>query len=379
MKELFFELIRVATGRQGCLSRTPSAEEWAQMFAIAEKHALVGVCYGGLLKLGSQELRPPLELLYQWIGAAQQIVERNKVVNRQCLTLQRRLQKDGFRSCILKGQGNARLYKNEKHNSDTPLSLLRQSGDIDVWVKGGFDRVLRYVQGISPTEEVNEQHVHLDVFRDTEVEVHFTPSRLANRWLDRRLQRWFTMETDRQIQHTVKFGDGTITVPTTDFNLVYQLLHIYRHLFSEGIGLRQLMDYYVLLTASSLTHDECDYVRQQVHRFGLDRFAAAVMWILGRVFGMEETMMLWKPDKRCGQFLLNEVMQMGNFGHGDERFRLSSEDSHLKRYWQMVKSKWRFVSYFPSETLWQPIDTLIRFFELKRLKRRARKLKNQTI
>ena len=338
-QELLFELLQIAVGREESLSHTPTTDEWQELFHLAEKHALLGVCFAGLQRLDTPEQRPPQKLLYQWIGIGQQIQERNKTVNRQCLTLQRRLQKDGLCCCMLKGQGNALMYG----ILDPQLALLRQSGDIDAWVEGGFQRVLRYVQGISPTDEVNEQHVHLDVFRDTEVEVHFTPSRLANRRRDRRLQRWFAGETDRQMKHAVAFGDGEMVMPTNDFNMVYQMLHIYRHLFSEGIGLRQLMDYYVLLSASRLTREECDAVRYQVHRFGMNRFAAALMWVLGDVFHLEETMMPWKPDGRSGRFLLDEVMQMGNFGQGDDRFRLDSSDSHLHRYWLMVKSKWRFV------------------------------------
>lgn len=51
MEELFFDLIRVAIGRQGCLSRTPSAAEWATLYDIAEKQALLGVCFAALRQL----------------------------------------------------------------------------------------------------------------------------------------------------------------------------------------------------------------------------------------------------------------------------------------------------------------------------------------
>ena len=369
IQELLFELLRIAIGSQEYLLYTPTADEWKELFHLAEKHALVGVCFAGLQRLDTPEQRPPQKLLYQCIGIGQQIQERNKTINRQCLTLQRRLQKDGFCWCLLKGQGNAMMYG----RIDPQLALLRQPGDIDIWVEGGFESIMRYVQSISPTDEVNEQHVHLGVFHDTEVEVHFTPSKLANRWRDSKLQKWFAKEADRQMNHSVAFEDGEVSIPTVDFNLVYQMLHVYRHLFSEGIGLRQLMDYYVLMTTNALTYEDCDYVRQQVSHFGMKRFAAALMWVLGHVFSLEETMMPWKPDERGGRFLLDEVMQMGNFGHSDQRFRLNSNDSHLHRYWLMVKSKWRFIRYFPNETLWQPIDTFIRFFELRKLRFEARK------
>ena len=373
MEKVFFELLQVAIGKQGCLSHTPTESEWMQLYKLAEKHALLGISFAGVQRLDVQEQCPPQEILFQWFGISRQIEERNELLNKQCQTLEQRIRKDGLHCCLLKGQGNAMMYG----HLSPQLGTLRQPGDIDTWVGGGFERVLHYVQGISPTDEVNEQHVHLDVFRDTEVEVHFTPSRLANRWRDRVLQQWFAEETNRQMSHQVPFDKHSLTIPTADFNMVYQLLHIYRHMFSEGIGLRQLMDYYVLLATNRLSYAECDSIRQLVHLFGLDRFAAAIMWILGYVFKLESTVMQWKPDERCGRFLLAEVMQMGNFGHSDKRFQLNSNDSHLRRYWQMAKSKWRFIRYFPCETLWQPIDTFIRFFELRQLKAIAKNMNNE--
>ena len=38
-----------------------------------------------------------------------------------------------------------------------------------------------------------------------------------------------------------------LAFPSIRFNTVYSLLHIFRHVFHEGIGLRQLLDYYYIL------------------------------------------------------------------------------------------------------------------------------------
>ncbi len=364
-EHLLFELIRTSFGLQQNLSYTPTVEEWQELYDMADKHAILGVCMAGMESLDERQ-RPPQEVLLQWIGISQQIEVRNKTINQQCLTLLARLKEDGFRGCILKGQGNAAMYS--KLNAQ--LGLWRQSGDIDVWVEGGFDRVIKYVQRISPTDEVNEQHAHLHIFEDTEVEAHFTPSRIANRIKDRLLQKWYVGQQERQMNHEVPFGDGKLVIPTDDFNLVYQMLHIYRHLFNEGIGLRQLMDYYVLQSVSKLSEDGVSYVKSNVKLFGMEHFAEALMWVMGYVFTLPHEKMLWEPDEKRGAFLLSEIMQMGNFGHEDLRYQLRRDDSHLQRYWQTVKGKMRFVKYFPTEAFWQPIDIFLRFFELRKIKRK---------
>ena len=109
-EKLFFDLIRVSIGQQVCLSHTPSADEWGELYAMAKKQSLVGVCFAGVHRLVGQQQEPPEMLYLTWMGMAAKIQQRNEAVNRLCVDLQKRLSADGLRSCILKGQGNASLY-----------------------------------------------------------------------------------------------------------------------------------------------------------------------------------------------------------------------------------------------------------------------------
>lgn len=371
---MLFELIRVAIGTQDCLSHTPTADEWGKLYKAAKKQSLVGVCFAALQRLGADAdegfARIGMsEMMYlTWMGMTAKIQQKNQTVDEQCAALQKRLSADGVRFCILKGQGVGQRYAEH-------LLGLRQSGDIDVWMAGGMETVVRYVNGIVPTDEVTTNHIQFHVFEDTEVEMHYVPVRLGNRWANRKLGAWLHEQEERQMAHTVPFGDGVMHVPTLDFDVVYQLVHIYKHLFNEGIGLRQLMDYYFVMqrvTASDgLSDAEVQKVKSAVSSLGLEKFASAVMWVLQKVFGLGMIGMPWLPNQRDGEFLLNEIMQMGNFGHGDERFRMDKDDSHLKHFWQSSRSKWRFIGHFPSEVLWQPVDMFLRFFEQKALRKKA--------
>lgn len=371
MNELFFELIQVAIGSRVCLSHAPRADEWKQLYEMAKKQSLVGVCFASVQRLQTQRQEPPEMLYLTWMGMAAKIQQKNQIVDEQCCALQKRLAADGFRSCILKGQGVGRLYSEH-------ILGLRQSGDIDIWLDADTDTILEYVKKVAPTDEINELHAHFDVFDDTEVEIHFTPSKLTNRIANKKLQRWFAKEQEAQFDNKISLSAGeNISVPTIEFNLVYQLLHIYRHLFGEGIGLRQLMDYYFVMMQEIVVENgsKVKEVQKVVSDLGLDSFASALMWVHGIVFGLPKDQMIWEPDERVGRFLLGEIMLMGNFGHDDNRYRLSKDDSHLKRFIQMTKSKFRFVKYFPSEVFWQPVDTFFRFFEIRSIRRKAARMK----
>ena len=137
------------------------------------------------------------------------------------------------------------------------------------------------------------------------------------------------------------------------------------------------MDYYVLLKVADLTEEEKNNVKGLVKSFGIEHFAEALMWILVYVFCLPGTKMPWQPDEKRGRFVLSEVMQMGNFGHSDERFTLKAEDSHLQRYWKTAKSKMRFIKFDPSGALWTPVDYFLRFLEIRGKRRRARALMKQ--
>lgn len=236
-EQLFFELIRVAIGSQDMLSRPPLAEEWKQLYAMAKKQSLVGICFAAVQRL-PEEMRPPEMQYLTWMGMAAMIQLRNEVVNRQCVDLQKRLSADGFRSYIMKGQSVAILYGEH-------LSGLRQSGDIDVYLEGGLDKVLAYAQTFGETKQVNELEMHVDVFPDTEVEFHYMPFFMRSPIRNKRLQAFFESKKEECFANKIALpnGVGEIISPTIELNLVHQLVHIYHHFITEGVGLRQLMDY----------------------------------------------------------------------------------------------------------------------------------------
>lgn len=166
---LFFELIRVSTGNQVCLTHTPSVTEWQMLFDMALKQSLLGICFVGVQKLQTQEQCPSEMLYLQWMGMAAKIQQKNEVVNQQCSELQAKLSACGLKACVLKGQGVANLYSEH-------LRILRQSGDIDVWVKADPKYIIDFAKSFVISEDPTYLHVGAKVFEDTQVELHWRPT-----------------------------------------------------------------------------------------------------------------------------------------------------------------------------------------------------------
>ena len=91
---------------------------------------------------------------------------------------------------------------------------------------------------------------HLETTLDgVPVELHFFPGIMNNPIYNARLQKWFKRNADLQCSNVVSLPDGIgeIAIPTTAFNVVYQLTHLYHHFFDEGIGMRQIIDYFLVV------------------------------------------------------------------------------------------------------------------------------------
>lgn len=352
MEDLFLELILVALGNRDVLSVAPSESEWNRLYETCEKQAVIGLAFLALDKLSKNGQKPPFDVLCEWIAQAEDIRGQNKVVNQTAFELSERLRNDGFECCVLKGQGNAMIY---------PDPLLRTPGDIDVWIKGhtdnteNIDSVIRYVKGRNPEGHAMYHHIDYGIVNGVEVEVHYRPSFMFNPVHNRRLQKWFKGHTDSTEFIELPEAVGRIRIPNRKFNIIFQLSHVYNHLLHEGIGLRQIIDYYYLLKSQTdnQSPEEIKERAETLKSFGLYKFAGAMMWGLHEMFGLEEKYLIAPMDERRGKVLLAEIMRGGNFGSYDVENQRAN--SRLKKNIQRFRRDLRMVRYFPSECLWEPV------------------------
>ena len=228
------------------LSMVVSNMDWRQLYTFASKQAILGICFDGIERLGEEypeELKKnPIErdLLMTWMTKAQQIRRQNMKVNAVASKLYSMLREDGLRCCILKGQGNALIY---------PNAYSRNPGDIDVWVNASREQITEYAKKhFELGDDIRYQHVETSV-DGVPVELHFFPCTMNNPIYNARLQKWFKRNADLQCSNVVSLPDGIgeIAIPTTAFNVIYQLTHLYHHFFDEGIGMRQIIDYFLVV------------------------------------------------------------------------------------------------------------------------------------
>ena len=440
---IFFDFLRFCIGSDSEIPSSLKEADWKELYAIAKKQCIVGVLFDGIKKLPAEHVEiMEKELLLRWMAESQMLEKANVRLNDAAIQVTEWFRKKGFRTCILKGQGNALMYPN-------PYS--RTPGDIDIWVEGGDKRVISFVRSISPHEKACYHHIEFPSYKGVEVEVHYRPSFLLCFWHNRKLQKYYERVKEEQFSHRVMLGEqGEIAIPTVEFNLIFQLTHIYAHLMNEGIGLRQLLDYYYVLcdfykvyqnssnpsvslskgsstfspspsssgsgdvtapsrcseplrskdggpskvspncagwdrrdaigdmtsaTASTSTDTSAtaarssfaanssaaiDRVQKELKELGVWKFAGGIMYIMQVVFGMPASQLIVPPNEKYGKFVLNEVLEAGNFGKHDERNRFGK--SKLGHNLQRVYRDIRLMRYFPAEALSEPIFRVWHFF-----------------
>ena len=328
------ELIQIAIGQREKLSQTPSEEEWAELFMSSKKQAVAGLVLLALDKLSVDGQKPPTSLLFEWIGCGEQIKQRNRIVNKRCAEITKLFADAGFRSCILKGQGNARMY---------PEPLLRTPGDIDIWVEGSRDEIRDFVMSRCPDAEDGDLHIEFPVFGDVPVEVHYMPGYSRVPKYDRRQQSWFKSQAEKQFSNHVMIGEMEVCVPTAEFNAVYQMHHMMRHFVVEGIGMRHLIDYYFVLKA--LREDNVGNTGwESTFRYlGIGRFASGVMWIEKEILGADEEILLVPSSESIGRIILDSVMEGGNFGH----YRKENEARKKSVLRRGMIDGWRMMKIMP--------------------------------
>ncbi|MCW4084230.1 nucleotidyltransferase domain-containing protein [Segatella copri] len=443
--QIFFDFLRFCIGSAKEIPDSLKEADWKELYAIAKKQCLVGVLFDGIKKLPAEHVGMEKELLLQWMAESQMLEKANVRLNDAAIQVSEWFRKKGFRTCILKGQGNALMYPN-------PYS--RTPGDIDIWVEGVDKRVISFVRSISPHEKACYHHIEFPLYKGVEVEVHYRPSFLLCFWHNRKLQKYYERVKEEQFSHRVMLGEqGEIAIPTVEFNLIFQLTHIFSHLMNEGIGLRQLVDYYYVLcdfykvyqktskiTPSLFTLKEGDFsnhpvplskegstfspspsssgsgdvtapsrcseplrskdggpskvspdcagwdrlsiegdnsagsttavtssastaldvVQKELKELGLWKFAGGIMYIMQEVFGMPASRLIVPPNEKYGKFVLNEVLEAGNFGRHDARNRFGR--SQLGHNLQRVYRDIRLVRYFPGEALCEPLFRTWHFF-----------------
>lgn len=338
--ELFFELLKIHSGVQKTLSHNFTDKEWIFTLDIANEQAITGILVMAMEEIVDKSLLPTKPVLLQWLGNSQIIEHTSLKMEEAGKAVVNYFHENGFACQILKGSAVARYY---------PQPLMRSSGDIDVWLDGGRKKIYDFARDFDKDRMlygVNYHHIHFHLIEGVHIEVHIWPSFLSSPIRNYRLHQFCNYYRPTMATST----------PSLAFDRVFILLHCYRHMCGDGVGFRQVMDYFYVLRQGFTEEERIESVKW-IKRLGMERFAGGLMWVLRDKFGLEKDYLIVEPIEKEGRFILNEIFLTGNMGHSDNR-SWGSKKTALSRFFLNLKRDIYLAQHYPHESLWQPFFSL---------------------
>lgn len=353
INELFFDLIRVTICNQICLSHTPLTDEWREMFTMAKKQSLVGVCFTGVQRLQKQQQAPPEGLYLQWMGMAAKIQQQYDKHIEVLSVVNRHLCEAGVSPIFIKGLICASRYTQPE---------LRQCGDIDFVLRNIEYRKSLNVLGKICRVDRDHYHEHHGsaVYDGVLLEPHYKIREFHNPFSDyvmKKLQEQIFTST----AYTLNLNGREVRVFSPEFEGVYLICHMVSHFYGEGIGLRQVLDYALWVkSVSNMTNFNCELYHSYLNKLHMTRAAKIFTKICVKFMPEEYIAFNYQyslNETRVADKILIDIMQVGNFGNGLDHTKKTGIMSYL---WTCRRAL--FFRYLcPNEAYWLPFGKFYRY------------------
>lgn len=319
MESYIFTLLQRAMGFADG-SEPISVKDWRSTVSALHEHALLGVSAGAIMSL-PEESSPDAELRMFILQFSASLTQMHYTLDKTVCEVFSMMYAAGLHPILLKGQGLATLY---------PTPHTRSCGDIDVFLlPEEFDKgcgiIFDYCgsETLSTTKENGERifprypnNIHLTAYKtkDVKFEIHYLPADTAIADIKNEYNEWMT-EKMRQ-SDTVDINGLNIAVPCLQVNVVYVFEHILKHMRTEGVGLRQFLDWAVLLHHGAGNIDR-EQLKSDLVRFHLldawQVLGGILVWQLGLP---KEEFPLWdeRKAKHSQGRNLKYILYAGNLG-----------------------------------------------------------------
>lgn len=312
IKELFFRLLRSALW--GCPvdveADEVSRDEVMGALRMAKAQAVLGLVANEVMRcerLSSVLSEEDKMRLKHFVMSN---LSTCKMLNGVLVSIVLELRKHGIDPVLLKGQGIAKYY---------PLPELRQCGDIDIYVgQEHFTKACEVIGEMSTPEDhqgdiPSLKHFHTRIGKAF-IEIH----RYTDVYYPKRLDRVYQRISDEGMGAglvPLDFAGVPVMSPSVDFNIFFIFNHFWHHFIADGVGLRQVCDWALLLHANRGKVNEA-YLSDVLVKMGLMKqwqvFACLAVEVLG--LPQEEMPFYDAKCRKLASRVLDLIMLEGNFG-----------------------------------------------------------------
>lgn len=349
VEKAFLECIEVAMSGRQSLSRSLTSDEWNAVVAMAAKQTLLGVCFEAVQHLPAEQ-RPERPLYKSWLSRTVNVqieAEHHKEVLESLVSF---LKEKSIPAIFMKGLVCASRYA---------VPWTRQCGDIDFVVKEeDYAGVMSALEEIS---SVNHSLVHehhgMAKMQGVPIEPHYKIHNYQNPRHDAIMRGW-QEELFSQPECYAGVGGLQVRKFPDEFEGMFLVSHMVNHVYEEGLGLRQVMDFAWWLR--SFRGDASEY-HDYLRRMNMTRAARIFSLVCEEYFCVDPSIMSYKYSTRERAFageLMEDMLEVGNFAKGASK----RPSAGLESYAWVTRRAIRLGWLCPSEASWWPLAKLARFF-----------------
>ncbi len=335
IEEKLFGLLREA------LWGTPFNElvspgEARRLISMADKQTVTGLVIDMLIR---KDVRMEQQKVFEAYGYLEQIKQQNRVMNAEVAAFARLMADTKTEYIMVKGQTLATLY---------PDPLLRMSGDIDFLVKD-----------YRHAAEVLKRHWDIDLPKHlAEKEISFTHGQtlyelhtyLIDFGSSRHKRYWENAMAKSSLTYIIIGGERVVVMEPTLY-VAYVFIHLFFHFIHEGIGLRHLCDWAVLMHRYANETDK-ERLKEVLQGVGLLKAFKAFGSILVDQLGMADfPLSLSEKDRNLQQRILKDITKGGNFGRDNRNVRSVGLKYKVETMWLTLVNSIRYCSLAPQEML----------------------------